>query len=128
MSKSNYLENAVLNHILRNTALSSPAAVYVGLSTADPTEDGSGLAEPVGNGYAREAATFGAPAAGSCSNTNTMTFTASGGAWGTLTHFAVFDAVSGGNMLYHAVLAANRTVADGDSVTFNVGTLSVGED
>lgn len=127
MSKTNYLENAVINHILRNTPLSSPSAVYVGLSTANPGEDGSGLAEPVGNGYVRRAVTFGAPADGTTSNTNTLSFAASGGNWGTITHFALFDAASGGNMLYQTSLTASRTINDTDSAEFAVGTLTVSE-
>ena len=52
---STYLENAVINAVLRNTSYSSPAVVYVGLHTANPTDAGSG-AEVSGNGYVRKSA------------------------------------------------------------------------
>jgi hypothetical protein len=64
MSFSNYLENKLLDHAFRNTSYTPPSAVYVALSTADPGEDGSTIAEPSGNNYARVAATFGAASAG----------------------------------------------------------------
>ena len=38
---SNYLENALVNATLRNTTYTSPATVYVGLYTSDPTDAGS---------------------------------------------------------------------------------------
>jgi hypothetical protein len=56
-SFSNYLENELLDHVFGAAAYSAPATLYVGLSTADPTDDDSGLAEPSGNGYARVAVT-----------------------------------------------------------------------
>ena len=128
MAKSDYLETQIINHVLRNTALTSPVAVFVGLSTADPLDTAAGLAEPVGNGYARVEVEFDAPTDGVTQNTNIETFgPASGGAWGDLTHMAVFDASTGGNMLYHGVLTAQKTVGDGDSIEFAVGNLTITE-
>lgn len=124
--KSDYLKAAILNHILRNNAYTSPTTVYVGLSTADPGDDGAGLAEPSGNGYARKAATFDAPSSGVCDN-QVVTFDQATGSWGTLTHFALFDAVSGGNMLYHDALTASKAIGDGDTAEFAAGDLTVSE-
>ncbi|MGB2469903.1 MAG: phage tail fiber protein, partial [Flavobacteriales bacterium] len=36
------------------------------------------------------------------------------GAWGTITHFGIFDASSSGNLLYHGALTASKTIATGD--------------
>ena len=127
-SGSDYLEIAVLDHVVGKTAFSIPT-VYLGLSTADPLDSASGLAEPIGNGYARLATAGGdwdAAAAGATANAVIMTLgPASGGAWGTITHFALFDAVSGGNMLMHAALDTPRTVADTDSISFAIGALDI---
>jgi len=60
---SNYLENALVNAVLRNTAYTSPTTVYVGLYTSDPTDANTGT-EVAGNGYARQAATFATPSNG----------------------------------------------------------------
>lgn len=121
---SDYAENAVINHLLRNTALTSPTTVYAALSTADPTDAGSGLAEPSGNGYARTAITFNAPSGGVSDNA-VVTFPAATGSWGTITHFAIFDASSGGNMLFHSALAASKAVGDGDTAEFAAGDMTV---
>ena len=128
MAKSNYLEGKIIDHILRNVALTSPTTVYVALSTADPLDTGAGIAEPVALGYARVAIEFDAATDGVTQNTNVETFgPASGGTWGTLTHMAIFDAITAGNMLYHGILTASKTVADGDSIEFAAGALSITE-
>lgn len=127
MPKSNFLENEILDHVLRNQVYTPPAAIYVGLSTANPGEDGAGLAEPVGNNYSRQSVGFGAAVGGTVSNTAEIPFTASGGNWGTITHFALFDAASGGNMLYYAPLTASRVLNDGSSASFGIGELDVSE-
>ena len=44
---SDYLEAALLNHVFRASALSSPAAVYVGLYTVAPTDAGGGTARAI---------------------------------------------------------------------------------
>lgn len=128
MSKSNTLENQILDHVLRNTAYTSPTTVYLALSTADPTEAGSGMTEPSGNGYARQAITFGAAAAGQIQNTSTHDFTAAGGNWGTLTHFAIYDAVTAGNILYYGALDTARTINDTDTISFASASVTVTED
>jgi len=124
---SDYLENAVLDHINGVAALTQPTP-YLALSTANPTDDASGLAEPSGNGYAREAITFGAASGGTASNSVAITYTASGGNWGTITYVAIFDALTAGNMLWHGPMSASKIVNDGDSLTFAIGELDVSLD
>jgi hypothetical protein len=122
---TDYLEAALLNHVLRNVAYTSPTTVYVGLFTAAPGETGGGT-EVSGNGYARQAVTFGAPSGGTCENSAQVTFpAASGGNWGTITHFALFDASTAGNMLIYGALTASKVINDGDVFTFPVGNLDI---
>ena len=40
-SLSDYVELEVLDHVLKTADWAQPAALYIGLSTADPTDDGS---------------------------------------------------------------------------------------
>ena len=128
MGKTDYLENALLNHTLRNVAYTPPVTVYVGLFTS-PTSDAGGGTEVSGNAYARQAVTFAAPSGGACSNSNLITFpVATPSGWGTVTHAAIFDAVSGGNMLRHTTLTQARTVNAGDSLTFQIGQLIISEE
>lgn len=119
---SNYLENALINAVLRNTAYTSPVTVYVSLYTTDPTDADSGT-EVTGSGYARQACAFDAPTDGVTQNTALETWTASGGNYGTVTHVAVHDAVSAGNLLFHTILDASRIINDGDTLEIAAGAL-----
>ena len=121
---SNYLEDALVNHVLRNTALTSPTTVYVALFTAvTDAEAGTGT-EVTGGSYARTAATFSAPSNGVTSNSGIVTFPTATGSWGTVTHAGLFDASSGGNALtILKALTASKTVASGDVLRFPVGDI-----
>jgi hypothetical protein len=121
---SNFLENALINATLRNTAYTSPAVVYLGLYTSDPTDADSGT-EVTGNAYARQAITFGAPSNGVTTNTAAIEFPQATGSWGTVTHIGIEDALTGGNLLYHTPLDASKTIATGDVFRVAIGSLSV---
>jgi len=132
MSFSNYLENELLDHVFGGADYARPGTLYVGLSTADPGEDGSGIAEP-SNGYARVAKTnnsteFPAASGGSKSNGAVIQFPTATGSWGTVTHFFISDASSGGNMLVYGALNQSKTVNNGDSVRFNASQLTLALD
>ncbi|MCU0909790.1 MAG: hypothetical protein MUE98_00150 [Rhodobacteraceae bacterium] len=122
-SFSDFLENELLDHVFRNSAYSSPAAVYLALYTAAPTDAGGGT-QVSGAGYARQAITFGAASGGAISNTSAVSFTASGGSFGTVVAVGIFDAASGGNLLAWDDIDA-ATVGDGDTITFAIGDLDV---
>jgi hypothetical protein len=120
---SDYLENAFLDHFLGTSSTASPATIYVGLHTADPTDAGTGT-EVSGNGYARQSISFGASSGGTASNDAAVEFpAASGGNWGTITHIGIWDASSAGNLLFHAALTASKTINEGD--IFKIATSGV---
>lgn len=121
---SNYLENALINATLRNSAYSSPATVYVALFTTDPTDDGSGT-EVSGGSYARVAATFASPSNGASSTDADVEFAQATGNWGTVTHFGIFDALTSGNLLYHGALTASKLIETGDIFKIATGQLTV---
>jgi hypothetical protein len=141
--KSDYSETAVLNGFLRNTGIfAQSGSVYVGLKTADPTDDNSGGTEPTiaTNAYARVAVARGtgawdAPANSSgamrTANTAAITFPTSSGAWASsaaLTHFIIMDASTAGNLLYSGALSVSRTVdATGITISFAIGALTIDE-
>jgi hypothetical protein len=131
-SKSDFLENELLDHVLGNAAYSAPATVYVALYTAAPTDAGGGT--PVSGGsYARKdvtnnATNWPAAAAGVKSNGTTITFATATANWGTIVAVGIFDAVTGGNLLYWATLTNSRTVFNGDTVSFAAGDIVVTED
>lgn len=121
---SNYLENALINAVLRNTSYTSPTTVYLALYTSDPTDADTGT-EVSGNAYARQAITFGSPSNGVTTNTAAIEFPQATGSWGTVTHVAIRDALTTGNMLFHTPLDASKTIATGDVFRVAIGSLSV---
>lgn len=122
---SNYLENALLNATLRNTSYTSPAIVYAALFTSDPTDANTGT-ECTGTGYARTAITFAAPSNGVTTNSAAACeFPQATGAWGTITHFGIFDALTTGNLLYYGALTSSIVIASGDVFRFSTSSVSV---
>jgi|TARA_R100000353_G_scaffold157462_1_gene116577 hypothetical protein len=126
MAKSNYLENKVIDHFLGTSSTSAPSNVYMGLFTSNPTDANSGT-EVSGNGYSRQVITFNAASSGSATNSSAETFTASGGNWGTITHFGIFDASTSGNLLYHGALTDDKVIEDGDSLVVASGAITITE-
>lgn len=125
-SISDYLENSLLDHLLKNTVYTPPGSIYLALSTADPTEDGSGIAEPSGNGYARaKCNTWNAAASRQTENTNQVSFATPTGSWGKITHFGIFDALTGGNFLGYGALSVPRTVATGDDMKLPAESIAI---
>lgn len=132
MAKSNYLEEAITAWIKGTTFPAAPTSVFVGLFSSSPTDTGVAGTEvttsvrPAG----RVAVSFGAAAqvggAAQIANNVAVDFGDSA-AVATISHFALFSLVSGGNMLYHAALNTARSVQIGDSLLFPVGDLSVSE-
>ncbi len=120
---SDYLENALLDHTLRNTAFTSPTAVYVGLSTGSFGDDNSGT-ELSGNGYARQVITCSAASSGSITNSSQISFPTATGSWGTVSHVGVFDASSSGNLLFHGALSSSKAIESGDVLKIDASSLT----
>jgi hypothetical protein len=107
--------------------------LWLAASTADPTEDGSGLAEPSGNNYSRvsvdgnngawDAATVGAPT--TKVNANKLSFPEASGDWGTITHLALLDAQAGGSVRAYAALGSAQSIGDGDNLEVPAGDLTL---
>lgn len=126
-SFNDYTENKVLDHITGKISFTKPTA-YVGLSTADPTDDASGLAEPSGNNYARvttSGSDWDAAASGATANAAALTFPEASGSWGIVTHFALFDASSAGNMLCYGTLDASRAITTPQVPRFAIGEFDI---
>jgi hypothetical protein len=124
---SDYWENKILDHIFGKGSY-TPPTIYVGLSTADPTDDGSGLAEPSGNGYTRvqtSASDWNVASNGSLDNAGNIIFNQATGNWGTITHFALFDAAAAGNMLAHGALNQSKAISESETARFEAGDLQI---
>ena len=123
MSFSNYLETELLDHVFANNAYTSPSSVYVSLHTANPDEDASG-AEVSGGSYVRQAGSF--TVSGATATTSAaVEFPTATASWGTITHVAIWDASSAGNMLAYAALTASKAIASGDVFRIPTGDLDI---
>jgi len=130
---SNYLEGKVADVTLRGTAYASPGVVYLALATADLTDANVTANETTYTGYARvscgatPASAFTAiDAAGLMQNANVITFAANGGGSAVvITHWGIYDASSGGNLLYHGAMTASKTIDPSDVPSFAVNTLKL---
>ena len=117
---TNYLENSILNLVLRNTTFPAIAAVYVQLHTGDPGE--TATANPLAS-CGRFAMTFSAAASATCTNDATGSVVSS--ASGTISHMSLWDATAAGNALLYGALGTAKAVNAGDTVTMASGVLKV---
>lgn len=132
-SKSDYLENKVLDHVLSATTYTPPVTLYFALYTAAPTDAGGGTELTIGTGaYARAVVTnnltnFPAASAGAKSNGTVITWPQATTAWGTVVAVGVFDAASAGNLLFWSTITS-KTVGINDTISIPVTTLTFTED
>lgn len=127
-SFSDYVEGKVLDHLLRVASFSQPTGLYVALFSAAPSDAGGGTEVTTTIRVAgRVAATFGAASSGSSANSALVDFGASAGT-ATITHFAIFDAASAGNMLVWGSVTTSLSITPGINVSFAIGALTVSLD
>lgn len=135
-SKSNFLENEILDHILSAATYTAPGTVYVALYTVTPSDTSTGSSggtEVTGGSYARASVTNNAtnwPAAsgGSKSNGTAITFPTATADWGTVVAFAITTAATLGEILYWGAVSPSKVVSNGDTAQFAIGQLVVTED
>lgn len=138
---SDYLENKLVDWMLRGQTFTPPATVYVGLLTAACSDSSPGT-EVSGGSYARVgvssslvnwagtqsagSTTASSGTGGTTSNNGAITFPAPTANWGVVTGYAVFDAASAGNMLICTTLTTSKTINNGDAApSFAAGALTI---
>lgn len=124
---SNYLENKILDHVLKNTSYTSPTTVYLGLYTTDPTDAGSGT-EVSGGSYARQPISFAAASSGSSASSADITFPQATASWGTVAYVGILDQLTTGNLLFHTALTTSKAIDTGDIFKITTGNLTVAID
>lgn len=137
---SNYLENNLIDFLMRAQSFNPGTARYIGLFSAAPSDAGGGT-EFSGGSYARaqldasptnwrntQNSGTGASTGtgGQTSNAVVVTFPTPTGNWGVATHFGIFDAPIGGNPLFHNSLGNAKTINNGDPApTFPIDSLVI---
>lgn len=118
------MANAWLNSMRgagNGTTFTAPATLFMQAHTADPGASGT---TAVSTGIAtRTAMGFAAASAGSMSLTAAVNFTATGA--DTISDVTIFSASTAGTFYASAALTANKTVANGDTLSVSTFTWSL---
>lgn len=128
MPATTYLSHALLNEVFRGVNYPQNGGTYLALFST-PTDDAGGgteLTTTTAPGYARlsiPAASFSAPANKTISNVAALLFAAATGNWPLITHIAIFDSLTAGNMLTHGPLSTPILVVSGQQAQFNTSDL-----
>jgi hypothetical protein len=127
---STYLDGHILDYVFGNTAFSPAGPLYVGLSSTNIADDGSGITEPSGGGYARVGVANNTNAwantvAGVKTNGTAIGFPVSTAPWGGVSYFFISDAGSGGNVYAKGSVTPAQTISTSQRLTFAVGDMSL---
>lgn len=118
MSMTNYLENKILNHIANNEAYVQPSELYVGLLTNLTNGEEGTATEVTGAGYERVRVSLGQAENGIIKNDTDVEFAVAQESWGAINAVAIYDAVTGGNMLFHTNLSSSQQVGKNNQILF----------
>lgn len=125
MSFSNYLETELLDHVFTNSAYTAPSTLYLALFTSNPADDASGTeVSTSGTAYARQTVTF--TVSGNTATTSAaVEYPTATASFGTVTHVAVYDASTAGNLIAYAALTSSKTIDTGDVFRVPAGDLDI---
>ena len=121
---SNYLENKLLDHVLRNVSYTPATTVYVGLYTSNPDEGNTGT-EVSGGSYARQIVSVTTASGGVVTSSGDITFPQATASWGTISHIGLLDALTSGNLLMYTQLTTSKAIDEGDIFKITTDNLTV---
>lgn len=132
---SDYLENMIINSVLRGLPFSVSTEVFVALHTGNPNETGANEVNTTEwPSYVRMDSKQGdtlsnawtEPSNGLSKNLKQLIFPVFNGASSvTLTHFSLFNAATGGQMLIGSPLDSARTIKPGDVFVVDIEKLLI---
>lgn len=108
---TDFAEEKVLDHTLRNLSYTPPTTVYAGLLSA-LNNDGQSVTELSGSGYARQAVTFSAASGGETTNSAQITYPVALEDWGSAAYVGIFDSLAGGNMLAWGEFSITKFISE----------------
>ena len=130
---SDYLENKVLDHVLTATSYTPPSTRHLALFTntsgnAAANLEAGTLTDEISTsatGYNRKTVTFAGAVNGTSATNATVTYDAATANWGTVTHVAVMDSATGGNVLFWGAVTTPKTIETGDTFQVSSGNLTI---
>ena len=133
-AESDFLANAVLNYLFNGAAMPTLASgLYIALCTTATSDAALGTeVSTSGTAYARlniarNTTNFPTATTGTISNGTLLQFAVATASWGTITHWAIMDASTGGNILYHAALSSSVAISTNDRFELPIGNLTATE-
>lgn len=124
MSLTNTFETTTLAWLFTAGSATRPTSWYLALFTSDPTDTGAAGTEVSGGGYVREAVAF-TVSGNTATNSGAIEWDAATASWGTVTHIAVMDAASGGNMIASNALTSSKAIGTDDIIRVPAGDLDI---
>lgn len=128
MAASNWLEEGVLNYFFRNQAVTQPTTLYLALYSTNPTDADTGV-ELSGVDYERQEIAFNMPTQiggkGTIVNSGIVDFGIAGGAWGTVSHWAIHNHATAGEMLAYGPFNHTDTIYEGNRFEIQVGAIEI---
>ena len=132
---SNYLENKVLDHVLKyaTAPYTGVTNTYLALFNNTSTNAATNLeagtltdeTSTSGTAYSRQILTWATASGGTSATNSTVTFSAATASWGTITHVAVMDASTSGNVLFYGAVTTSKTIDTGDTFQITSGNLTI---
>jgi len=129
---SSYLGNKILDLVLNGVSYAPTGDIYVALfSDGDGLDDNAPTGEITNIGYTRihiknaTSIEFTTSVDSVSANNNSVIFGPAGEDWDPVTHIALMDSTSGGNVLFWSPLPASRQVDNTESLTFAISELRV---
>lgn len=128
-----YLKDKIQNYLFTGVVFTPPTSYYIALSKTEPKSNNTGITEPTGGNYARirvdkNTTNFLASSNGVVKNKVSLLSNETTAAWGNLPYYAIYDAATGGNLLWGGTLVNPRNmdiemqlIIDPNGLTFTLG-------
>ena len=126
-----YFKNLIMGNVFKTqTGTPLPSSMYIGLSSTEPTAAGGNVSEPstTGTAYARvQLTSLSSPSNGVITNESAISWPESTATWfsaaAPATHYVIYDAASGGNLLMYNALTASRVIEVNTIATIKASSL-----
>lgn len=119
--------NAVVNYLRGNGAPTAIGDIFLDLFNGDPQSGGSSVLNTLTGSSTRPSikSAMGASSGGVSQNAALLTVIDPAVAGATVTHVAIYDAATAGNLVASHALSANQAFVAGNPVQFNAAGLQI---
>lgn len=115
----------LMQAIFNGYSITFPTSLYLALFLSDPTPDSTGI-EVSGQPYQRQLiSSFTLPSGGEVSNNSEIIFPIADEDWGSISHYGVFDNLTGGRLIVFGAFDVIKSIYRGDQYVVKVGGLRI---